>query len=91
MRRIDDEDTARETGPARSHETASSRQGVFTERFVRFGTAAPFLATKGTRARTKYAQRDHEGSYCLRYAVILITIIHKVNNTQSCFKSVRYS
>jgi len=69
MRRIDDEDTARETDPARSHETAFSREGVFIKRFVRFGTASSFLATKGARARTKYAQRDHKGLY---HAVILI-------------------
>lgn len=68
MRRIDNEDTARETGPARSHETASSREGVFTERFVRFGTAASFLAAKSTRARTEYAQRDHEGLCFLCHA-----------------------
>lgn len=61
MRRINDEDTAREIGPTRSHETALSREGIFTKRFVRLGTASTFLATKGTRARTKYAQRDHEG------------------------------
>lgn len=66
MRRIDDEDTAREIGPTRSHETAPSRKGVFTERFVRLGTATPFLATKSTRARTEYAQRDHEGlCFCI--------------------------
>jgi hypothetical protein len=66
MRRIDDEDTARETGPARSHETALSREGVLTERSVRLGTAPTFLATKGARARTEYAQRDHEGScFCV--------------------------
>lgn len=66
MRRIDDEDTARKTGPARSHETAPGREGVFTKRFVRLGAASPFLATKGARARTKYAQRDHEGlCFCI--------------------------
>lgn len=72
MRRIDDEDTARETGPARSYETAPSREGVFTERSVRLGTASPFLATKGARARTECAQRDHEGLCFLHYAVLLI-------------------
>lgn len=73
MRRIDDEDTAREIGTARSHETAPSREGVFTERFVRFGTAPPFLATKGARARTEYAQGDHEGLYfCIVRALLLI-------------------
>lgn len=61
MRRIDNEDTAREIGSAGSHETAPGREGVFTERFVRFGTAPSFLATKGARARTEHAQRDHEG------------------------------
>lgn len=66
MCRIDDEDTAREIGPARSHETTPSRKGVFTKRFVRLGTATPLLATKGARARTEYAQRNHEGlCFCI--------------------------
>ena len=68
MRRINDEDTTRETGPTRSHETALSREGIFTKRFVRFGTASTLLATKGARTRTKYAQRDHEG---LRFCIML--------------------
>lgn len=73
MRRIDNENTAREIGPARSHETTPSIEGVFTERFVRFGTTPSFLATKGARARTKYAQRDHEGScFCIICTVLLI-------------------
>lgn len=72
MRWIDNEDTAREIGPARSRETAPSLKRVFTERFVRLGTAPPFLATKGPRARTEYAQRNHEGLCFLHYIMYLI-------------------
>jgi len=66
MCRINDENTAREIGPTRSHETAFSREGIFIKRFVRLGTASTLLATKGARTRTKYAQRDHEGlCFCM--------------------------
>lgn len=62
MRRIGNEDTARETGPARGHEAASGREGIFAQRLVRLGATPPFLATKGARARAEHAQGDHEGS-----------------------------
>lgn len=62
MRRIDDEDATRAAGAAGGDEVASGGAGVFAQRPVRLGAAAPFLATKGARARTEHAQGDHEGT-----------------------------
>lgn len=61
MRRIGDEDAARETGPAGGYEVAPGREGILAQRPVRLGAAAALLATKGARARTEHAQGDHEG------------------------------
>lgn len=63
MRWIGNEDTTREASPARGHEAASSREGVFAQRLVRLGEAASLLAAKGARARAEHAQGDHEGTF----------------------------
>lgn len=61
MRRISDEDTARETGPAGSNQVTSGREGIFAQRFSRSSAAPTFLPAKGARARSEHAQRNHEG------------------------------
>lgn len=67
MRRIGNEDTARETGSARGHKAASGLEGVFAQRLVRLGAAASLLATKGARTRAEHAQGDHEGTSSSRF------------------------
>lgn len=72
MRRIGDEDTKRETCPARGHKIALGRERIFAQRSVRSGAASPILATKGARAHTENAQKDHKGRDFSPYVALSI-------------------